>query len=106
MQADLITIYDEIIDTSQPLTIFDPIATWKTKTYRDYHMEPLLITMFENGVSVYNRPTLHDIKAYVKQQIDCIWDEMKRFDHPHKYYVDLSQRLYDLKQNMLKKQPQ
>ena len=60
--------------------------------------------MFEQGKSVYQKPTLQEIKSYVKQQIDCMWDEMKRFDHPHKYYVDLSQELYDLKQDMLKKQ--
>ena len=63
-----------------------------------------MITIFQNGKSINQKPTLNEIKSYVKQQIDCMWDEMKRFDHPHKYYVDLSQELYDLKQDMLKKQ--
>jgi len=104
MQADLITIYNEQFDTTQPLRIFDPQATWKTKTYHEYTMESLLLPMFEQGKPVYKRPSLKDTKAYVTAQIDCMWEEMKRLDHPHKYYVDLSQQLYDLKQDMLKQQ--
>lgn len=105
MQADLITLYDEKLETDKPLTIFDPHAIWKQKTYHEFTIEQMLIPMFKDGNFVYQEPSLEDIKTYVKTQIDCMWEEMKRFDHPHKYYVDLSRKLYDLKQNMLLKQP-
>ncbi len=104
MQADLITLYDETIDISKPLTIFDPQATWKRKIFTDYKVKQLLNTIFEKGKLVYQLPPLKDIKEYVENQKKYTWDEIKRFDHPHKYYVDLSEKLYNLKQEMLKSQ--
>jgi nicotinate phosphoribosyltransferase len=105
MQADLITIHDEVVEESKPLTIFDPLATWKTKTFEEYELIPLLHDMYRDGTKTYVEPTLQEVRAHVERQMTCMWDEMKRFDHPHKYYVDLSQSLYDLKQDMLKRQP-
>jgi nicotinate phosphoribosyltransferase len=101
MQADLITIHDETIDLSKPLTIFDPQATWKRKEFINYKVSQLLIPVFVGGKRQYNLPTLLDIKQYVSTQKQQMWDEIQRFDHPHKYYVDLSEKLYNLKQNML-----
>lgn len=104
MQADLITIHDELIDQSQPITIFDPIATWKTKTYKNFTAVNLLHPIVMNGEIVYQSPTLHDIKHYVQDQLSSMWDEMKRLDHPHKYYVDLSDKLHKLKVTMIEQQ--
>ena len=101
-EADYITVWDEAIDASRPLELFDPHATWKRKTYRDFIAKPLLVPIFQNGTLVYQRPALKDIQTYCKEQVDALWDEVKRFENPHNYYVDLSQRLWDIKQSMLR----
>ncbi|MCI8398984.1 MAG: nicotinate phosphoribosyltransferase [Oscillibacter sp.] len=101
-EADYITVWDEAIDASRPLELFDPHATWKRKTYRDFMAKPLLVPIFQNGTLVYQRPALKDIQTYCKEQVDALWDEVKRFENPHNYYVDLSQRLWDIKQSMLR----
>lgn len=102
-EADLICIHDEAIDSSLPLTIFDPVYTWKSKTYENYELRPLLEPIFRDGKLVYKRPTTAEIRAYCKEQLAMLWDEVKRFENPHNYYVDLSQKLWNLKQEMLKK---
>lgn len=102
-EADLICIHDETIDTSLPLTIFDPVYTWKSKTYENYELRLLLEPIFKDGKLVYKRPTTAEIRAYCKEQLAMLWDEVKRFENPHNYYVDLSQKLWDLKQEMLKR---
>lgn len=102
-EADLICIHDETIDSSLPLTIFDPVYTWKSKTYENYELRPLLEPIFRDGKLVYNCPTTAEIRAYCKEQLAMLWDEVKRFENPHNYYVDLSQKLWDLKQEMLKR---
>ncbi len=99
--ADVITLHDETIDDSQPYEIFDPEYTWKRKNVTDFYARPLLVKIFDKGQCVYKLPDVQDIKAYCKQQVDTIWDEVKRFENPHKYYVDLSQKLWDIKHNML-----
>ena len=101
-EADYITVWDEAIDASRPLELFDPHATWKRKTYRDFIAKPLLVPIFQNGTLVYQRPALKDIQTYCKEQVDALWDEVKRFENPHNYYVDLSQRLWDIKQSLLR----
>ena len=101
-EADYITVWDEAIDASRPLELFDPHATWKRKTYRDFIAKPLLVPIFQNGTLVYQRPALKDIQTYCKEQVDALWDEVKRFENPHSYYVDLSQRLWDIKQSLLR----
>ena len=101
--ADYMTVYDEIVDDSGDLEIFDPAATWKKKNVYNFHARELLVPIFKDGKLVYNRPTLPEIKAYCAQQVDTLWDEVKRFDNPHSYYVDLSQKLWDIQQELLRK---
>ncbi|MGI6200773.1 MAG: nicotinate phosphoribosyltransferase [Christensenellales bacterium] len=101
MVADLICLDEETLDTSKPLTIFDPTETWKRMTLSDYTARELLVPVFVDGKCVYKQPGLWDIQAYAKQEMSELWDEYKRLKNPHVYKVDLSQKLYDLKQRML-----
>ncbi len=101
--ADYLTIHDETVDDSQPLEIFDPDATWKKKKVYDFTAKELQVPVFKNGELVYKLPSLPEIRAYCLQQVDTLWEEVKRFDNPHKYYVDLSQRLWDVKHGLLEK---
>ncbi len=101
--ADLICVYDETIDTTKPLEIFDPNYTWKRKTIVDFEAKELLVPVFKNGELVYNLPTIEEIRNYCKAQVDTLWDEVKRFENPHTYYVDLSQKLWDIKNSLLNK---
>ncbi len=100
--ADLLCIHDEVIDTAWPLTIFDPDYTWKRKTLTDYSIVELLKPIFIKGKCVYRRPSTREIRDYCAAQLDLQWDEVKRFENPHNYYVDLSQKLWDLKHDMLR----
>ena len=100
--ADVITLHDETIDESQPYEIFHPIYTWKRKTLRNFHAKKLLVQIFEDGNCVYESPNIHEIRDYCKDQLDLMWDEVKRFDRPHRYFVDLSQKLWDIKDQLLK----
>ena len=84
------------------LELFDPKATWKRKTYTNFTIRPLQQPIFLGGKLVYQRPGLREIQAYCKEQVDSLWDEVKRFENPHTYYVDLSQRLWDIKQALLR----
>ncbi|HHY83545.1 MAG TPA: nicotinate phosphoribosyltransferase [Clostridiales bacterium] len=104
--ADLIMLDEEEIDTSKPLTIFDPVDTWKRMTIRHYSIKELLVPIFVKGKRVYKTPALMDIQAYAKSELDTLWDEYKRLKNPHVYKVDLSQKLYDLKQKLLKEYSQ
>ena len=101
--ADYMTVYDEEVDDSKDLEIFDPNATWKKKTVYDFHARQLLEPIFLGGKLVYKSPTLPEIKAYCQQQVDTLWDEVKRFDNPHSYYVDLSQKLWNIRHDLLHK---
>jgi len=100
--ADVLTLHDEIIDESMPYEIFDPEHTWKRKVVTNFHAKKLLVKIFENGKCIYESPKLQDIRDYCKEQVDSLWDEVKRFENPHRYYVDLSQPLWDMKQKLLK----
>ena len=100
--ADLITLHDETVDESQPLELFDPDATWKRKTFTDFTARELLVPVFQSGRRVYDVPPIEQVRAYCAAQIDLLWDEVKRFENPHNYYVDLSQKLWDVKQSLLK----
>ena len=99
--ADYVCLHDETLDETQPLELFDPDATWKRQTAVNYAARELLVPIFKNGELVYKVPTLDEVKDYCAQQLDTLWDEVKRFDNPHNYYVDLSRRLWDIKQDLL-----
>lgn len=99
--ADLLCVYDEVIDETKPLTIFDPEHTWKRKTLTDFTIKELLVPIFKSGVCVYDRPTTKQIRDYCAEQLELQWDEVKRFENPHNYYVDLSQKLWDVKHDLL-----
>lgn len=100
-EADLLTIYNEEIDFSKPIELFDPMATWKRKVLDDYEVEELLKPIFKNGELVYKCPNIEEIRKYCSEQVESLWDEVKRFENPHNYYVDLSQKLWDTKQQLL-----
>lgn len=99
--ADLIALADEDFSSGKPLEIFDPENTWKRMTLCDYRIRQLLVPIFEDGKLVYHSPALSEIAAYAKQEMDTFWDEYKRLNRPHRYKVDLSQKLYDLKLQLL-----
>lgn len=99
--ADLMCVYDEEIDETQPLEIFDPIQTWKKKTVTNYTLKELQVPIFKNGELVYKAPDIKEVQSYCKEQVGTLWDEVKRFENPHRYYVDLSQKLWDIKHGLL-----
>ena len=101
-EADLLCVWDETIDDSKPLELFDPDFTWKRKTLENYTATELLVPVFRDGEQVYELPSLEEIRQHCAREIDGMWDEVRRFNNPHNYYVDLSQRLWDIKQKMLK----
>ena len=100
-EADLICLHDEEFDFSQPLELFDPDATWKRKVFDDIEARELLVPVFQGGELVYQVPDLQTSRAYCQRQVDALWDEVKRFENPHNYYADLSQKLWDIKQGLL-----
>ena len=101
--ADVITLEDETIDDSQDYEIFDPDYTWKRKNVYNFSARQLLQPLFINGKRVYEYQDIDNIKSYCLAQVDTLWDEVKRFENPHTYYVDLSQRLWDTKQELINK---
>ena len=101
--ADYMTVYDEVVDDSKDMEIFDPEATWKTKHVYNFVAKELQVPIFKGGELVYKLPTLEQIRTYCKEQVDTLWDEIKRFDNPQTYYVDLSQKLWDVKYGLLKR---
>ena len=101
-EADLLTVHDEVIDASQPYELFDPTHVWKRKTMTDYELRELLVPIFLNGECVYTSPTVSEIRANCQRELASMWDEVLRFENPHNYYVDLSQRLWDEKHQLLK----
>lgn len=99
--ADVMTCYDEEIKSDGEYEIFDPEHTWKRKKIRNFTAVPLQVQVFDRGKLVYNSPPLDEIKKYCEEQLDKIWDEVKRFENPHQYYVDLSQKLWDVRYRLL-----
>lgn len=99
--ADVITLRDEVIDDTKPYVIFDPDHIWKRKTVDNFIAHELQVQLFAGGKRVYGSPDVQEIRSYCKQQIETMWDEVLRFENPHKYYVDLSQPLWDEKQRLL-----
>ena len=101
-EADYITLYDEVVDDTKPLEICDPEARWKTKVMHGFNAVELQVPVFKNGELVYKLPTLEEIKRTCAYGVSTLWPEVKRFDFPHQYYVDLSAKLMALKDEMLK----
>ncbi|MCI5682748.1 MAG: nicotinate phosphoribosyltransferase [Clostridiales bacterium] len=101
MVADLIALYDEEFDFTKPITLFDPVYTWKKKTFENYRVEEILKPIYEKGKLVYKTPTVMESKKYCAEQVGRLWDEVKRFENPQTYYVDLSQKLWDVKHSLL-----
>jgi len=99
--ADQLCVYDETINENDPLILFDPESNWKMKTVTDFTAKELLVPIFKDGKRVYDLPTLSEIKEYCSAQTDLLWDEVKRFENPHNYYVDLSYKLWDIKRELL-----
>ena len=99
--ADLIALEHETYDTSKPLTIYDPVNTWKSMTLTDYTMKELQAPIFKNGECVYQSPTLKEIQQHCREDLDTFWDQYKRLLNPHRYKVDLSDSLWMLKNSML-----
>ncbi len=101
--ADLMTLQEETIDTNADLRIFHPMNRWKYKVIPGgtYDVRPLLVPVFKAGELVYDLPSLEAVRAYSKSELDTIWDEIKRFAFPQEYYVDLSEKLLDLKLRLL-----
>ena len=100
--ADLIALRDEKFDTTKPLTIYHPEQTYKRMTLTDYTMRELLVPIFIDGKQVYNCPTIQQIQAYAKQELDTLWEESKRLMNPQVYKVDYSDGLYDLRQKLIR----
>lgn len=104
MLADVIALADEEMPVGEggaPYEIFDPEHVWKRKLLTDYRCEELQVQVFEHGKIVYDAPDLEEIKAFCKEQVELLWSEIKRFENPHRYYVDLSQKLWELKNSLL-----
>ncbi len=99
--ADMICVHDETVDDTKPLEIFDPDNTWKRKTLTNFYVKQLLVPIFKDGECVYNIPDITEVRAYCADRVAHLWDEVKRFENPHKYYVDLSEKLWNIKMRLL-----
>ncbi len=99
--ADVITLFDEEIDSAKPYMLFDPEYIWKRKSVSDFTAVRLPVQLFRRGECVYQSPDIRAIQAYCAQQCDTLWDEVLRLENPHRYYVDLSQKLWDIKESLI-----
>lgn len=99
--ADVVALHEEQIDESKPYTLFDPVDTWKKKTVTDYTAKEILKPIFKNGECVYESRPIKEIRDYCAEQVDALWEEVLRFENPHKYYVDLSEKLWNVKHQLL-----
>lgn len=100
-RGDVITVADETIPELDEYEIFDPNAIWKRTKIRDYYVKNLRVQLFDKGKCIYESPSVDEIRDYCKAQVDTLWDETLRFENPQTYYVDLSQRLWDVKNQLL-----
>jgi nicotinate phosphoribosyltransferase len=102
-KADVITLFEETIDPHTPYLLFDPIYPFKKQWIENYEVKPLLVPIYQKGKLVYLLPSVHEIKAYKKEALECIYTEVRRLENPHGYYVDYSKDLYDLKQSLIER---
>lgn len=100
--ADYIALFDEKVEGDY-LEIFDPIQTWKTQVLENFEVRRMMVQIFKEGELIYELPNLEDIRSYCMKELNSIWDEVKRFEHPHRYYVDMSRKLWDVRHNLLQK---
>ena len=100
-EADLIILSEETIEDGEPIEIFDPDYTWKRKLMTNYTLRRLKVPVFKNGECIYNFPELDEIRAHCARELNTMWEEVLRFDNPHHYYVDLSEKLWTLKHEMI-----
>lgn len=100
--ADILALKDEVIDLDEYI-LFDPTAPWKQKKIQNYHYKELQVPMFVNGVCVYEMPSTLQVREYCQKQMATLWDEVKRQRYPHRYYVDYSEKLFNLKNELIKK---
>jgi len=101
-EADLLCVWDETVDDSRPIEIFDPEYTWKRKILTEFVAEELQVQVFKDGKQVYECPALAEVRARCEREIEGMWDEVRRFTNPHNYYVDLSEKLWNIKHEMLR----
>lgn len=101
--ADVVTLDTEVINENEPYLLFDPNFPWKQKLVNNFKAVSLLEPIFKKGKLVYQKPSLEEIRSYHKEQMSTLWDEVKRFENPHPYYVDLSRKLWQLKQDLIEK---
>lgn len=103
IKADLIALTDEVYNENAPLLLFDPVETWKKTLLQpgEYTLREIMVPVFQNGACVYTSPSVMDIQAYCKKEQATLWDESKRLVNPHEVHIDLSKKLYDLKQELL-----
>ena len=100
--ADMVALFDEEIDETKELEIFDPDHTWKRKTVENFIARELFVKVFDKGELVYDCPSVGNIREYCEEQVETIWDEVQRFENPHTYYVDLSEKLWKIRDNLFK----
>ena len=100
--ADVLFVKGEPIPDGEPYEIFDPVETWKAKTLSNYTTKKILVEIFRNGELVYDRPSISEIRNYCTKQLDTLWDAVKRFENPHNYYVDLSPKLWQIRDDILR----
>jgi len=101
--ADVLTLDSESIDDEKTYSLFDPDFTWKRKTVDNFVAREMLVKVFDKGECVYSCPTLEDVRAYCNEQVSALWEEVTRFENPHKYYVDFSGKLWGIKQSLIEK---
>ena len=99
--ADVLFVEGEEIPSGEPYEIFDPNETWKAKVLENYTTRKLLVKIFDGGKLVYKTPSMSELKNYCTKEIDTLWDSVKRFENPHEYYVDLSPKLWKIKDDIL-----
>lgn len=101
--ADVLTLDSENLSDEKVYSLFDPDFTWKRKTVDNFVARELLVTVFKNGECVYKIPGIEDVRNYCNEQVSSLWEEVIRFENPHRYYVDFSGKLWGVKQSMIEK---
>ena len=100
-RGDVLTLADETIPEVEEYEIFDPNAVWKRTTVTNYTVRDLHVQLFDKGKCVYESPSVDEIRQYCQEQMETLWSETLRFENPQTYYVDLSQKLWDMKNQLL-----